>query len=163
MKIINPDWWAKFLVLAFGFLLSVIVAYSFSCMAQSLFVLSALEEIGADFSLTVRWKTIMHDLYGLTFSGKNISYGLVLLVGFLVALPTARLLSKGSGLSIYLLYPLAGAVTLATILYSINTAFFDLTFFAGTRGTLAYLVQLLSGSIGGGFFAFLSKRYGPWL
>jgi hypothetical protein len=140
-----------------SYVAAVIVAYVVASIFQSLIVLVALDQAGADIPAGKWLHTLLHDLYGHTFYGYA-SYGLGVVVGFFIAMPTAALIHKFSGLPRWFLYPLAGATAMATIMYIIKANFYDSTIFPGTRGSVGFGLQLLAGALGGFVFARLSKQ-----
>jgi len=140
-----------------AYVAAVVVTYVLASIFQSLAVLVAMNQAGAGFTAGVWLKTILHDLYGFTFLGYA-SYGLGVLIGFAIAMPTAALIHKFSGLPRGFLYPLAGATAIATEMYIIKASFYDTTIFPGTRGMSGFVLQLLAGALGGLIFAKLSKQ-----
>ena len=152
-----PVSYRQWLLIVFGFLISVLLVYLLATVAQSLFVLAALERMGVEVPSTIRWNLVLHDIYGLAFAGR-VSFAQAVLIGFAIAMPSAALLRNYLGITRFFVYPLAGAVALATILYIVKINFSDLTLFAGTRGTFGYLSQLAVGALGGGVFAVVLKK-----
>jgi hypothetical protein len=141
-----------------GFVACVLVTHVLASGFQSLFVMAALEEIGAQFSAVTRLQVIAHDIVGLVIGGE-LSFGGMLLSGFLIALPLAALSVRFARIPAPIAYPLAGAVTLAAILQLIQIGFFyNMTFLEGTRGSWGYLSQLAAGAIGGFVFLLLASR-----
>ena len=138
------------------FVTSVVVTYVLASVFQSLFVLATLEGTGVDIPLAAWLRAVAYDLYGLTFGG-YVPYGLMVLVGFLIAFPFAALVRKFLNLPQWLVYPLAGGTAMATMLYLIDINFFDGTMHAGTRGWMGFACQLLAGSVGGAVFAMGSR------
>ena len=134
-----------------AFILSVLLAYTLASVSQSLFVLASLNNMGVHIEWSTGLQTIARDFIGLTFKG-NISLGSLLTLGFIVAMPAAALTERLLPLPHWLIYPVAGAVAFALILHIVKNQFFQLTFFAGTRGTYGYCAQLLAGALGGGVF-----------
>lgn len=150
----------QWLCIALGVLISALLTYLMAAIAQSLFVLSALDQMNAEISWPTRLTMILDDIYGLAFAGR-VSFAQVILIGFAVAMPSAALVHRYLKIASIIVYPLAGAVALATILYIVKINFNDLTLFAGTRGHLGYLSQLIAGAIGGGvFLSMLTKVMG---
>ena len=145
--------------LLMGFLAAVIAAYITASLLQSFFVLNALEAAGANFSLKLWVHTLWHDLYGLAFGGKYVSYGKTIVMGFAIALPVAALCHKFIPLPRALIYSLAGATAMATILTLVKINFYDLTLFAGTRGSAGFSAQLIAGALGGFAFAAFSHPH----
>ena len=143
------------------FIVSVSINYIAACISQSVFVLNALGGAGANIPVRTWATTIWHDLYGLAVNG-IFSFLLVITVGLLIALPSAAMIHRFLNLPKKILYPLAGATSMATILYIANGGldlFYDLTMFAGSRGYMGFLCQLLAGALGGLTFEFLSRRH----
>jgi hypothetical protein len=140
-----------------AYVVAVLVTYVLASIFQSLSVLVAMNQAGAGFTAGVWLKTILHDLYGFTFLGYA-SYGLGVVIGFAIAMPTAALIHRLSGLPRWFLYPLAGATSMATEMYIIKGNFYDTTIFPGTRGLTGFTLQLLAGALGGLIFAKLSKQ-----
>jgi hypothetical protein len=140
-----------------SYLAAVVVTYVTASIFQSLSVLATLEMAGADIALGKWLYTIWHDLWGLS-SGGYVSYGQAVMVGFVIAMPTAALINKLLSVPRGILYTLAGATAMATILYIIKLNFYDVTLFPGTRGWSGLGLQMLAGAFGGAVFAFLSKQ-----
>ena len=143
-----------------AFLLSALVTYTLASVFQSLFVLQALEAAGAQFSLSVWFYVLVHDLYGLAFGGKYVSYGQIILIGLFIALVVAALCLRWIPLPRVLIYSMAGATAMATILYLVELNFYGLTLFAGVRGKLGVSAQLVAGALGGlTFSTVISLKY----
>lgn len=141
-----------------AFMASVAVAHVFSSVCQSVLVMAALQEVGAEFSFATRLRVIGHDLVGLLFSS-DVPFGFCLLLGFAIALPLAAALVRLLRLPPAVLYPLAGAACVATILHLIQANFFyHMTFMEGTRGAFGYALQLVAGALGGAAFRALRSR-----
>jgi len=140
-----------------SFLAAVLVAYIAASIFQSLCVLTALAKAGAELAVADWLRTVAHDLYGFTFSGL-VPQLPTILGGFIIAMPTAALIHKFLKLPRWILYPLAGATAMATILYIIKLNFYGSPLFPGTRGWSGYGLFLFAGAFGGMVFAALSKR-----
>lgn len=149
---------AKLCQLSVAYLVAILMTYITASLFQSLSVLAGLQKAGAEISANWWIHTLWYDLKNLAFGGKYVSYGVTVIIGFAIAMSTATLVRKLSGLSGILVYPLAGATAMATQLYIINTNFFDLTLFSGTRGLTGFILQLLAGALGGAVFAWVSKQ-----
>ena len=143
--------------LTMAYLAAVMVAYVAASISQSLSVLAALQKAGAELSIQNWLQTVLHDLYGFTFSGL-VPQGPTIMAGFIIAMPTAALIHKVLRLPRWILYPLAGATAMATILYIVKLNFYGSPLFPGTRGWSGFGLQLLAGALGGAVFAALSKR-----
>ena len=135
-----------------GYLCSVLLVHVVGNIVQSLFVLAALEHAGAEIPLNLRLQTLWHDI------NNQMIYARGVLLGFAVALPVAILVSWYLRWSKWWVCPLAGAVAIATMLAIVNANYFGMSFFAGIRGTFAYLSQLMVGALGGAVFAAISVR-----
>ena len=142
---------------AISYLAAVLLTYVLASIFQSLCVLAVMVNAGADISVGKWLYTIGHDLYGFTFSGV-ISFGPAVMAGFIIAMPTAAIIHKFLGLPRWILYPLAGATAMATILYIVKLNFYGATILPGTRGFIGFGLQLLAGAFGGAVFATLSKQ-----
>ncbi len=140
-----------------SYLAAVLVTYVTASIFQSLCVLATMEKAGADIAVGQWLNTISHDLYGFTFSG-YFSLGPAVMIGFIIAMPSAAIIHKFLGLPRWILYPLAGATAMATILYIVKLNFYGATILPGTRGLFGFGLQLLAGAFGGAVFATLSKQ-----
>ena len=141
-----------------GFLTTVVVVHLLASSAQSLFVLAGLEKAGAEIPLSILLHTIWHDIFALVWGGYA-SYGLAILIGFTVALPVAMVVQHFTKLPGWLVFPLAGAVVMATILYVVQANYFyHMSLFSGTRGTWGYLSQLAAGACGGLVFTVFMRN-----
>ena len=140
-----------------GYLAAVILAYVAASIFQSLCVLVVLERAGAEIPAGDWLRTLVHDLYGFTFLGYA-PLGPAIMAGFIIAMPAAAIIHKLLGLPRAILYPLAGATAIATIMYIVKINFYGVTIFPGTRGWYGYGLQLIAGALGGIVFARLSKE-----
>ena len=140
-----------------SYLAAVFVTYVAASIFQSLCVLVALQRAGAKMAMEDWLYTLWHDLYGFTFLGYA-PYGPAIMAGFIIAMPTAAIMHRFLRLPRGILYPLAGAVAIASILYIVKLNFYGVTIFPGTRGWYGFGLQLLAGAFGGAVFAGLSKQ-----
>lgn len=140
-----------------SYLAAVIATYVAASIFQSLCVLVALQQAGAKMSIQDWLHTLWHDLYGFTFLGYA-PYGPAIMAGFIIAMPTAAIMHRFFRVPRGILYPLAGAVAIATILYIVKLNFYGVTIFPGTRGWYGFGLQLLAGAFGGSVFAGLAKQ-----
>jgi len=140
-----------------SYLVAVIVSYVAASIFQSLCVLVTLQKAGEEIPLAAWLRTLGHDLYGFTFLGYA-PLGPAIMGGFIIAMPTAAIIHKFLGLPRGILYPLAGATAMATILYIVKLNFYGATIFPGTRGLSGFGLQLLAGALGGAVFASLSRQ-----
>lgn len=135
-----------------AWLIGASVAYAVGSVSQSVFVMQELSAAGAELSVGIWAKVIVHDLKNLAFGGKYIWYGGNLLVAFLIALPCAILASRFLRIHLGLVASVAGAVAIVTMIEIINFNS-PSTLFAGTRGWAGMLAQMIAGGIGGATFA----------
>ena len=144
-----------------SYILAVVITCVLASLFQTWFVLVALEDLGAQLSLDIWFHTGLHDLYGLSFGGKYVSYGQAILIGFAIALPTAALCHKLVPLPRALIYSLAGATAIAAILFIVKLNFYGLVLFAGTRGIAGFSAQVAAGALGGLVFSslILKRQY----
>ena len=149
---------AAFFRLFVAYLIAVLVAYSATSFSQSLCVLVALEDAGAEIPLALWAHTLWYDSIHLAFGGHFFSYAIIIMIGFIVALPTAAFVRKLSGLPEILLYPSAGATAMATQDYIFDAYLYDLSFSLGTRGVTGLTLLLLSGAVGGLAFLITIKH-----
>lgn len=155
----NPPASGRPLIILLAFALGVLSTYVAASLLQTAFVLAGLIGAGASIPFIAGLKTAAQDLYGLTFNALFIPYPLLLLAGFLVALPTAALLRRATGWPRQWLYPLAGAIMMASLLVLAKIVFYGITLYAGTRGAGGFLGQMVAGAIGGWVFATVLDRY----
>lgn len=148
----------QFFWISIGFMASIITTCISASIFQSSFVLIKLQSVGAEITTGAWLHTIWHDLYGLIFGG-YIPFGLAVTLGFFVALPTAALICKLFGIPKWILYPLATAVALVTIRYTISSMFLDLILLVGTRGVVGLTFYLLAGALGGLVYVWVSNQY----
>ena len=135
--------------------LAVLVTYTLASALQTVSVLQSLKSAGAEMALRTHWQAVWHDLYGLAFGGKYVSLLQTITIGFALALPVATLVNKYLPLPRCLIFALAGATAMATILLAVKHQFYNLILFAGTRGGIGFGLQLLAGAFGGWVFAIL--------
>lgn len=147
------SFWRRLRVVVSAFILCALVTYIVASIFQSLLVLSELTRAGASIPLLTALKTIVLDLYGLAFQAMFISYLLVIVAGFVLALPVAAILVRFSNLPQGLLYTLAGAVMMGVVLYTAQRAFYGLSLYAGTRGMVGVMGQMIAGGLGGWVFS----------
>lgn len=142
----------------FAWAACVLVTYILASLFQTGFVLAGLHSAGAKLPITIIVHTALYDLYGLAFNALFVSYLLVIAVGFVIALPIAALLKKWTRSPSMVIYPLAGAVSMAGILILAKIVFYGLTLYAGTRGPAGFAFQVLAGAVGGVVFACIIKE-----
>lgn len=143
-----------------GFVLGGVSAYITASIFNSLFVLSALQSVGAEIPIILWFKTIKHDMSALAFNGNYFSFANLVLMGFLIAMPAAVLTCKIIKLPPWLVYMAAGAAAIATI-HGVGSAhLFGYSLIAGADGALGFGCQLLAGAFGGAVFYSIYKRVG---
>lgn len=129
-------------------------------------VLSDLSAVGAEIPLMLRIETVFTDWLGLLPT-----YGLIILVGMLIAMSVARLLveliakrsthftalSSGSAQTVLIcLYAVAGGLAIFCILSAMHPIL-NVTIIAGARGWEGILSQSIAGTVGGAIFALTYK------
>ena len=156
------QWALSTAAMSMRFLLAVIVSYVLASSLQSILTLNTLRLAGAELPFSLWLQTWRHDIYGLAFGGKYVSYAALIFVGLLVAFPAAALVNRYLGryldLSRRWIFFLAGACALGVILLAARAQFYDLVLFSGTRGWVGFCSQVLAGGIGGFFYATLTRQ-----
>lgn len=135
-----------------------LATYVLASLFQSGFVLAGLHSAGAELPLGIIVRTLLHDLYGLAFNAMFASYLLLIAIGFAIALPIAALMKKWTAARSLIIYPLAGAALMGTMLVLAKMAFYGITLYAGTRGFAGLACQMLAGAMGGIVFALLMQE-----
>jgi uncharacterized membrane protein YiaA len=159
------------LMTTFRFLVQLFVATIVTFLVASTLhtqsVLSNLISLGVEIPLSLKIKTVFEDFIGLLPS-----YGLIILIGMLIAMLVAGLISKtllsktmddSAGRSHtqesqLWLYSLAGAVAIFTILAAMYPIM-NITIIAGARGLSGMLMQSVAGAIGGLTFAIVKVSF----
>ena len=136
----------------------VLATYVLASLFQTGFVLAGLHSAGAQLPVAIILRTALYDLYGLAFNALFVSYLLLIAVGFVIALPVAALLKKWTRARALVIYPLAGAVLMGTMLLLAKIVFYGLTLYAGTRGPAGLVCQMLAGAAGGTVFALITRE-----
>ena len=156
----NPVQLGRLLIkVCLSYLAAVTVAYLLASLFQTLAVLQALTAAGGDYGASDWLRALLHDLYGLAFGGKYVSYAQTIAIGLAIALPSAAVCLRWLPLPSALVYALAGATAMLTILLVVKYNFYDLTLFAGSRGVLGMGLQMLAGALGGWVFARFIQRW----
>ena len=135
-----------------GWIAAVVTTVIFGIFLQTQNVLARLEGIGADIGLAERLSMSFFDLRYLG-SLYIIFVGLALAIAFLVGGLVFRFAKFGRPL----IYTVAGAIALLTMLFGMKQVFFDIHMIAGARDGLGISLQMLAGGIGGFVFAKLSR------
>lgn len=135
-------------------------------IVQSLFNIRALSLLGVDVPISETITVILHDLYAFLPL-----YAFIVAIGFAVAMSAAWLVTLFVRRFQPLIFAAAGAVALACA-FEINDWLAPVpTFFSATRTLPGHLAMILTGTLGGFFFAWLSssarakelKRYSGWV
>jgi hypothetical protein len=144
-----------------AFVVCYVLAISFATAAN----LMNLAAIGAQIGVSDIVRTWLFDLWGMTPRWELARYGNVMLIAFAIAFPVAALIRAGvlrigGGLRHVapFLYPLAGAVAIATGL-TIMFNRYNVSAVAGARG-LGFWAQCLAGGIAGFVFERVFARGG---
>lgn len=149
----------RFIRAIVAYLAAVLMAASAGTMASTHFVLAALIELGAEIPLSLRIETIFHDLNNM-----GPLYAALMAVGYLVAFPAAGLVSRYMPKIRLLVFAVAGAVSIHTIMWLIKNLYlhganplFGLNPISGAREPEGYAAQLVAGAIGGLVFALIKR------
>lgn len=134
-----------------AFATSVIAMAAAGTVAQTQFVLSALQAVGAPVSSVDRIAMSGADLVGFAPV-----YGAIIALGFAIAFLIAGLARRWFPLPRTLVFAAAGACCVALILYLMQLAFFGIPLIAGTRTAAGTFVQIGLGALAGALFASLS-------
>ena len=138
------------------FFLAVLLASVMGTVLQTQFNLANLQALGAPMPLGVRVQTTCLDLLGF-----SPTFAMLVILGFIFALPAASLLARLWPMGRWLLFTLAGALAvlaamaLANALLPMPTLIGANRTFAGTLGLMA------CGSLGALLFAGLMRRSSP--
>ncbi|WP_167143310.1 hypothetical protein [Pseudomonas sp. OTU750018] len=138
------------------FFLAVLLASVMGTVLQTQFNLANLQALGAPMPLGVRVQTTCLDLLGF-----SPTFAMLVILGFIFALPAASLLARLWPMGRWLLFTLAGALAvlaamaLANALLPMPTLIGANRTFAGTLGLMA------CGSLGALLFAVLVRRSSP--
>ena len=138
------------------FFLAVLLASVMGTVLQTQFNLANLQALGAPMPLGVRVQTTCLDLLGF-----SPTFAILVILGFIFALPAASLLARLWPMGRWLLFTLAGALAvlaamaLANALLPMPTLIGANRTFAGTLGLMA------CGSLGALLFAVLMRRSLP--
>ena len=135
------------------FLLAVLLASALGSVLQTQFNLANLQALGAPMSLSVRLHTT-----GLDLLGFSPTFAVLVLLGFVFALPSASLLTRSWPAGRWLLFALAGALAVLAAMALAN-ALLPMPTLIGANRTLAGTLGLMAcGSLGALLFARLARR-----
>ncbi len=138
------------------FLLAVLLASVLGSMLQTQFNLANLEALGAPMPLAVRLHTTGLDL--LSFSP---TLAILVLLGFVFALPAASLLTQHWPAGRWLLFALAGALAVWSALALANAMLPMPTLIGANRSLAGTAGLMVCGSFGALLFARLAQRLAP--
>ena len=138
------------------FFLAVLLASVMGTVLQTQFNLANLQALGAPMPLGVRVQTTCLDLLGF-----SPTLAMLVILGFIFALPAASLLARLWPMGRWLLFTLAGALAVLAAMALAN-ALLPMPTLIGANRTLAGTVGLMAcGSIGALLFAGLMRRSSP--
>lgn len=141
-----------FLRLVLAYIATIVFMTALCVIAQSVFVLSGLGEVGASISLSAALGMIADDLLGLAPN-----YAIFIAIGLLIALPAAALTGRLSGLPRALVFAGAGLVCMVVMLTLMKEVFFGVQIIAGARSVAGFWAQAGMGALGGLIFAMLTR------
>ena len=139
-----------------AYLAAVVIMMALGVLAQSLFVLRGLAEVGADISFAAALSMIADDWMGL---GPN--YAIFIALGFVVALPAAALVGRIAPLPRPLVFAAAGLVCIAVMLTLMKEVFFGVQIIAGARSLAGFWAQAIMGALAGLAFAIVTPGPRP--
>ena len=141
-----------------AFLAATVLMAVAGTIAQTQFVLGALEAAGATVSFADRLAMTAADLIGFAPL-----YAVIVALGFLLAFALAALLLRRASLPRIPVFALAGAACIALMLVLMREVFFGIPLIAGARTAAGVLAQIACGATAGLVFAILSRRERPVL
>jgi hypothetical protein len=154
----------RFGLFLFQMLVTTMITFLIASALHTQSVLAGLISVGAEIPLSVRIKTVFVDFVGLLPT-----YGVIVLVGMLIAMSVAVLIANTLRVkplqntinepqkSQIWLYALAGAVAMFTILAAMHPIL-NVSIIAGARGLSGLLTQSIAGAIGGAVFGLIKSR-----
>ena len=113
---------------------------------------SGLRELGVNASASKQLSTTLTDI-----AGTGPLLGVIVAIGFLIALPVAGLVYKKIKRLRGLIFWLAGMACVFVILFGMEKAFFGTPLLQGAREPLWMLMTMLCGGLGAALFARLTK------
>ena len=135
------------------FLLAVLLASALGSVLQTQFNLANLQALGAPMSLSVRLHTT-----GLDLLGFSPTLAVLVLLGFVFALPSASLLTRSWPAGRWLLFALAGALAVLAAMALANALLPMPTLIGANRSLAGTLGLMACGSLGALLFASLAQR-----
>ncbi len=134
-------------------LFAVLLASTLGSVVQTQFNLANLQALGAPMSLAVRLHTTALDLLGF-----SPLFAVLVLLGFIVALPAATLLSRSWPVGRWLVFALAGAAAVWAAMSLANSLAPMPTLIGANRSLAGTLGLMACGSLGALLFAHLMRR-----
>jgi len=135
----------------FAFLASVITATVLASLFQTQFVVTDLNQIGANIDLADRLKMTGYDIAHLSRL-----YGIFIFIGMAIAYSAGALLFRRVKTKRTLIYVVAGMCCFLVMLFLMKQVFFGVAIIAGARSGLGLAFQALAGGIAGYLFARLT-------
>lgn len=134
------------------YIFAVLLCFTLASIAHSQMVLAGLEQQGIIIPPADRLQMTLSDWWGLLPS-----YGAIIAAGMLIALSVGGWICSKTGAIGGLLYALAGAVAMLSILMAMQPVM-NITLIAGARSTTGLTLQTLAGFFGGWSFYWLRKK-----
>lgn len=134
------------------YIFATLLCFTLASIAHSQMVLAGLEQQGIVIPPVDRLQMTLSDWWGLLPG-----YGAIIAVGMLIALVVASWIGKRIGTMGGLLYALACAAAMLSILMAMQPIM-DITLIAGARSTTGLTLQALAGFFAGWSFYWLRKK-----
>jgi len=138
------------------FFLAVLLASVMGTVLQTQFNLANLQALGAPMPLGVRVQTTCLDLLGF-----SPTFAVLVILGFIFALPAASLLARSWPTGRWLLFALAGALAVLAAMALANALLPMPTLIGANRSLAGTLGLMVCGSLGALLFALLARRVPP--
>ncbi|MGB4072532.1 hypothetical protein [Pseudomonas sp.] len=135
------------------FLLAVLLASVLGTVLQTQFNLANLQALGAPIPLAVRLQTT-----GLDLLGFSPLFAVLVILGFVFALPAASLLARHWPAARWALFALAGALAVLAAMALANALLPMPTLIGANRSLAGTLGLMACGSLGALLFAMLGRR-----
>lgn len=135
------------------FFLAVLLASALASVLQTQFNLANVQALGAPMTLAVRLQTTGFDLLGF-----SPFFAVLVILGFLFAMPAASWLARRWPRARGLLFALAGALAVWLAMASANALLPMPTLIAANRSLAGTLGLMCCGSLGALLFAMLARR-----
>jgi zinc transporter ZupT len=134
-----------------AFFTSVVLCFVLASLFNTQFVIAGLRSVGVAVPLSDQMVMSWYDLIGLAPT-----YGVVILVGLLIAFLVMRQVEKRTFESTYW-YAFGGALTFIVIVAAMQPIL-GITLITGARSILGWSAQCLSGALAGVWFAWCFHR-----